>query len=63
MDARLSQDAAEALAWHEFKESERARWKRVQEAQAPCTSTWAPVLTEQQKQEQAEYVKTNNLPF
>ena len=67
MNTRLEQEAADALANHEawaaFKAGERARWERVKASAVPITNTWAPKLTEQQKQEQQRYIAENNLPF
>jgi len=44
-----------------FKASERARWAKAQSQR--IVGTWAPTMTEQQKQEQDKYVAEQNLPF
>ena len=65
MNTRLSQDAAEAMEWHErqaaFKVSERARWARAQPPK--IVGTWAPVMTEQQQKEFQQYAAEHSLPF
>lgn len=65
MNTRLEQDAHDSLQAFELRQKfialERARW--ALSAPKKCTSVWAPVLTEQQKQEQQQYVIDNNLPF
>ena len=48
-----------------IKERVRIERERRREAQMwyEHRRTWAPVLTEQQKQQQDEYIRANNLPF
>jgi hypothetical protein len=62
---RLEQDAADALQAHEdrraFRDAERARWERAQPQK--IVGTWAPVMTEQQKQERQQYSQKFSLPF
>jgi hypothetical protein len=57
----MSNDAADTLRAYELQAQIRAL-----NAKSPLPvplKTWAPTMTEQQKQEQDEYVKSNNLPF
>lgn len=62
---RFEQDAADELAAHEeqreWRERAKADWERSNQP-AP-TKTWAPVHTEQQKEEQAHYIKRHMCPF
>lgn len=62
---RLEQDAADALAAHEQQREwrERAIADRDSAMQPAPTKTWAPVHTEQQKQEQAQYIKQHGCKF
>lgn len=50
----------------EYIQRYKARWRMWLDAlswsQGPM-ATWKPVLTEQQKREQAEYVKLHKCPF
>ena len=65
---RLEQDAADELAAHEQQRAWRERQERHKQgyAQQPPSaihSTWAPVHTEQQKQELAQYIKQHGCKF
>jgi hypothetical protein len=67
MNTRLVQDAHDTLtaleAQQAFRNRERARWERAQQAARPCTGSWAPTMTAQQKQQHDQYVIEQNLPF
>ena len=62
---RIEQDAADELVAHEQQRKWRERVRDdIDRANAPApTKTWAPVHAEQQKQQQAEYIKQHNCPF
>lgn len=65
MNTKLSQDAHDALTAYEaqqaFRDAERARWARAQPR--TIVGTWAPTMTEQEKQQHDQYVIEQNLPF
>jgi hypothetical protein len=65
MSTKLEQEAADTLQAHEertkFRKAECARWAKAQPV--PIVGTWAPTMTERQKQEHDRYVAENNLPF
>jgi hypothetical protein len=58
---RLQQDAADSLAAYERQQRHKQGYgPRPVE---PIGRTWAPTLTEQQKQEQQKYIEDHKLPF
>lgn len=75
MNDRLAQDAADSMAGYEAQAARRAamlaRGRALRAAgvnpgprpAGPPLQTWAPVMTEQQKQAHEQYVIDNNLPF
>lgn len=67
MNTRLEHEAADALmnleGWVAFKAGERARWERVKASAKPIAGTWAPTMTEQQKQEREQQIAEHALPF
>lgn len=58
MNARLDPDDMQ-----EYRDQAARDWQRYKEASKPITTTWKPVMTEQQKQEHDEYVRINDLQF
>lgn len=73
MNDRFSQDAADALISLEaiaaaqqarnaaFRASELARWAKAQPR--PIVGTWAPTITEQERQEREAQINAGSLPF
>lgn len=59
---RFETDAHETLLAHEAHQRRYAAGYPPR-APLPMGPTWAPVLTEQQKAEQEQYIKEHNLPF
>lgn len=59
---RFEANAHETLLAHEARQRRYAAGYPPRPAQ-PMGPTWAPVLTEQQKVEQEQYIRENNLPF
>lgn len=62
---RLEQDAADTLEAYEQKQEWRGRAlaDRDRAMQPAPPKTWAPTMTEQQKQEQAQHIKQHGCPF
>ena len=63
---RIEQDAADALQAHEDqrrKWAERIKADHARSQEKATGPTWAPTMTEQQKQEQQAYIKRHGCPF
>lgn len=61
MNAKLSQDAADALQG--YMDAAKRDFERHKDGQKPLGPSWKPVMTEQEKQAQQQYIIDNNLPF
>lgn len=59
---RFERDALESLEAYEERQRRHAKRHPPMRRSLPA-STWAPKLTEQQQQEQEQYIKDNALPF
>ncbi len=59
---RFEIDAHDALTAFEARQKRHAAGYAPRPRSSPA-STWAPKMTEQQKQELEQYIKDHNLPF
>lgn len=60
--SRFEQDAHDSLQAYEERQRRHVAGYPPRPPR-PMGPTWAPVLTEQQKAEQEQYIKDHNLPF
>lgn len=62
MNSRLSQDAADTLAWHD-KWRNDALARREASRPSVIVGTWKPTISEQERKEREQQIAIGALPF